>query len=847
MAKTYYTKCGNTFEKSSTAGVTRFEEINNKCKDCPYIEYGSTYRGGKEVPITYCQAGSKKPNHKNEYSTTCETDATTLSIISLDMDFLKTVYEFACSQPGYSGSTRWPNVFHGLDKDDCRKSMPLYFENNKKGKAVKKAIIDKFFKELNQEKLDNCSKCFECDGFLGERETSAYGKCTKRKTFVTRKQKACDKFVLFEKDISLFPVPESISKKVCPFYKSHKEDAAFIECRDTVNIHHAGWIKPRDNGELHNRYYHYTCCGTYYACALYQEQKGERKPTCNTCLNSNSVEGFRGEKVICLVTGAEIEGHNPDTVCEWHNKIYKPQKDISAASNEKKCVECEHCKKAENSFTHPVPFMCFKAEHRNGRDWYFNADSKSCSNFNKTKKDRISSNGCPYYGGIVFLGKAQNVRCDDKHFYPVSSDHEAKDMKNKCQTLYKYCRSYTVKELVKLGIDLGPLSSPTKDTEHLINLLEEVRSQESTCANCKFIGGYKDYDESDGSFRWKCINANAANSVASNASCCSNYERMEVLLMTKNLEKVGLLRTMDNLNNESEGTGEALDSYLQYIRKKAEDIACSYVEIGFTLINIRDNKFYKARGYNSLVDCVETELHMKKSTAYNLIKIAEKFGDPETKRLKAEYSQYNYVQCLEMSTMTNEELLLTSSDMSKRDMQVMKKSNRLEKPTEDNNPIVAPGNGITQLTEATGGSVIDITEYKIVGHDNEDKEIQEQTNPVHLEEGTAAHNKGETSHSFDCEERIEIQEEDSELDNYLNTSMIGLQDSGNISDDRLVKDLLIENDNYKMRIAALEKDKDIFRELVSQIDSKLEKLTKKQIRNALWDFLSTGDISFREE
>lgn len=142
--KTYYTKCGKTFEKSSTSVTTRYEHINNDCIGCEFIENIDTTREGRNIKVSYCQAGSEKPNNKNEYSTTREDDASTLSIVSLDMKFLKEVYDFAISQLGCT-SSGWPKHFHAVDRGDCRKSMPLYFESNKKGKSAKKAIIEKFF------------------------------------------------------------------------------------------------------------------------------------------------------------------------------------------------------------------------------------------------------------------------------------------------------------------------------------------------------------------------------------------------------------------------------------------------------------------------------------------------------------------------------------------------------------------------------------------------------------------------------------------------------------------------------------------------------------------------------
>lgn len=63
------------------------------------------------------------------------------------------------------------------------------------------------------------------------------------------------------------------TNKGCPYYVCHKENEAFIQCRDMVNTRHADFIQPRNNGVMHNRYYYYICKETYWACALYKEMK----------------------------------------------------------------------------------------------------------------------------------------------------------------------------------------------------------------------------------------------------------------------------------------------------------------------------------------------------------------------------------------------------------------------------------------------------------------------------------------------------------------------------------------------------------------------------------------------
>ncbi|HWQ30071.1 MAG TPA: cell envelope integrity protein TolA [Negativicutes bacterium] len=193
--KTYYTKCGKVaFQKSSTAAVTRFEEINEHCDGCPYIERGTTYRGGQQIPITFCQSGSSEPNQKTDYSTTREDDATTLSIRSLDMELLRKIHEFVSSLDGCLHSAHWPNVFHGMDLPDCRKSMPLTFESNKKGKAAKKAIIEKFFSGGKPEQIDKTQKCGICSYYQPDEDNQLIGTCPERMSVPYADQTACSKY-----------------------------------------------------------------------------------------------------------------------------------------------------------------------------------------------------------------------------------------------------------------------------------------------------------------------------------------------------------------------------------------------------------------------------------------------------------------------------------------------------------------------------------------------------------------------------------------------------------------------------------------------------------------------------
>ena len=199
-------------------------------------------------------------------------------------------------------------------------------------------------------------------------------------------------------------------------------------------------------------------------------------------------------------------------------------------------------------------------------------------------------------------------------------------------------------------------------------------------------------------------------------------------LLSKELVPFGKLKPEDRAFDDTlsyavPALDSSLDGRLEFIRTKAEDVLNNYVEIGFALLDMKNHKLFSERGYDSLVDCVESELGMKKSTCYNLIKVAEKFGDPETRRLLPSFREYNYAQCLEMSTMTTEQLSQVSPDMSKRNMQDLKKehkgsSSRLEKcDTGDRvDPSLDGPKGIEKVEP-----IIEVSDYKVV-----DDQHQEQ-------------------------------------------------------------------------------------------------------------------------
>lgn len=903
MAKTYYAKCGITFQKSSSAGVTRYEDLGDKCKGCPYIEHGSSCRGGKEVPITFCQAGSKKPNHKNEYLTTCESDATSLSIISLDMDFFKAVHEFALLQPGYAGSAKWPKVFHGLDRADCRKSMPLYFENNKKGKAVKKAIIDKFFQKsrkdkgknnkkslghcdtcghrsaciiydgkevepsstslcgmhMPQELFDgsnpgkNCSECiylgaahwfnglggkeperdsFACSYDIQEAKENPY----EAEYFVRKTNKACKHFKPIhdwtQRDcadcISCKELPGEMKYKAkCPYLSVIGDK--YIQC--CLHAMHRGRPEFSSQGALHEHTKNVCYCD-FDRCDIYQATYKEEMESqdkrileyreCAYCCNNSHYTGLKehdgSTHGFCQLWQEDKELFNTGSVCEWFNKRYRPQESKKGKDNchpdwpSQNCIDCEYC----------INEQCSQDVFKNTSIIRISKGVKACPRFKQKKPAQMLTEDEKEDKEVYFDGTKCTETCKN------SRDGKCITEGVKGQALKYFVMDADAPDCeVMKTLKFKYL----KDIRHCSHAHEDCNAVRLNCAMKNEYCCYACPDPCDSAcgFAKELVPFGQLKAEDKGITASTNMKPAYIFAM--DIAEIG--------------QETALNNHLQHIRKKSEDIVGNYVEIGFTLVNLKENKLFRAKGYDNLVDCVEAELNMKKSTAYNLIKIAEKFGDPETKRLKPAYSKYNYVQCLEMSNMTQEELSQAKPEMSKREMKEIKKSNRLEKSTENIAPAEPVFSGQIDLFK-NDSNVIEVTNYSVVN--SKDKEGQEQPAPVHPEKSNAVPGQGNTSLPFNCDNSVDDQDEDPEesaLDSYINATPVEMQSTD--SNDKVINDLLIENENYRLRIADLERNKNTFRELVGQIDSKYDRLSKKQIRNSLWDFINTGMIMFEEQ
>lgn len=829
---TYYTKCGREFNKSSSATVTGYQiaELLNdthkimdlKCQICPFpveIKEGFPERVHKRWE---CRAGSKPPLDKTEWTGSLD-DKNTIQIHSLNHELLEEIRLF-CTDHSELGAS-----YNADHLADCRRTLSICCSSNKKGIAAKKAVISKFFPadsitagNSNDDREDRC--CFLDEDPQSEDFNFDVA------TAINLHSCKDDKVLNFYKDIveddtntDELSCNDSLPYKAkCPYLSTIGDK--YINC--TLHFR----FKDKHEFSSQNEVLNYSSnfcfcdfdkCDTYQK--IYQEQMNntDKNRECAFCCNNSGYTGLSDCKKgnthgFCQVHKKDVEKFNPDVVCKWFNKFYRPDDAIF--------IETEKGSTAE-----PLPY-------------------------------------CHYFGGASQEGKKHKLKCGNN--YLLFDDENALSEKNKyCMNTYRDCRAYTRREIDRLNIDLGS-ASPQK-TEHLINLLNVAQSEYQCCPNCSNLGAYIDdgYSEEDGTFKWSC---KLGQQDAASDNVCNNYKRNEGIKMIssvnttkkprnivsgvcekmkedcicfcdhndgcsirlikgnalpnyiKTLAEDGgidcdiyrdasekILKNTVEQQDVKDISNITLDENLLFIKSKSKDIVNNYILIGFTLINIKENRLFTDNGYSSLIECVEEELNMKKSTCYNLIKIAENFGNPETKQLKDDFKQFNYVQCLEMSTMPISDRQLVTPDMSKREIQQLKNSNRLEK--ENSRPV--------EQNEITD-EIVEVTNYTVV-----DAEADE---PVPVENITE-------DSVYDLDDSLDELENERQDDNLI------LPEEGH---SKFVLDIYNELEKAQSKVRDLEKEKKVLWELIHEIDSKINSLSKTQIKNALWNFIASGEINF---
>lgn len=176
--KTYYTKCGRQFKKSSTAEVTGYHidlredetisevyQILKKgmldnlqtCVKCPF-RVKVTKGWPPQFDRWECRAGSEPPNHKTEWAGSLD-DKNTIRIHSLDHSFMEEIRQFCVDHPELGASYLADNMA------DCRRTLSISCSANKKGIAAKKELIKKFFPDKERTPVKAVGKAMGIENY----------------------------------------------------------------------------------------------------------------------------------------------------------------------------------------------------------------------------------------------------------------------------------------------------------------------------------------------------------------------------------------------------------------------------------------------------------------------------------------------------------------------------------------------------------------------------------------------------------------------------------------------------------------------------------------------------------
>ncbi len=198
---TYYTKCGIPFEKSGSAVTTGYhlredeagKIIDPMCAACPFpIEIKNGWGETATHKRWECRAGSEPPNHENSYQGADGKQV--LHIHSLDHALMEGIIAYAKTLPGIQSAS------YNVDSlSDCRKTLAVYPELNKKGTAAKKELIEKFFPAQEaapepsvEPKDQDKDVCGDCSRYTPE--SRDIGNCEVLKGVVSAYRPACGDF-----------------------------------------------------------------------------------------------------------------------------------------------------------------------------------------------------------------------------------------------------------------------------------------------------------------------------------------------------------------------------------------------------------------------------------------------------------------------------------------------------------------------------------------------------------------------------------------------------------------------------------------------------------------------------
>jgi len=126
-----------------------------------------------------------------------------------------------------------------------------------------------------------------------------------------------------------------------------------------------------------------------------------------------------------------------------------------------------------------------------------------------------------------------------------------------------------------------------------------------------------------------------------------------------------------------------LETYTGKIQKAVERISNEFMFIGLHLWEIRNNKWYEAKGYASIVEYAEAELHFKKRSTYNFIELIENFAEWRnnypTYFLDDKYKAFGYSQLCEILSLAPEHREEIKPDMTIKQIREVKQDLKKDK------------------------------------------------------------------------------------------------------------------------------------------------------------------------
>lgn len=182
IMQTFVCKCGKTFQKStkseSTGYILEDYSTEHECYGCPYIVHERDWIT-HEIKKTECRATPEITYGSRCYINTESGDHTACYIYSLDLTFIKRIFNYMKSLDGVihgDNLNAIPEEWRAADFaschrfDDCQglAAFPLYFEKNKQGTEARREVKNTFFTPTGRRK--NMSEEYEREVVLNRIE-----------------------------------------------------------------------------------------------------------------------------------------------------------------------------------------------------------------------------------------------------------------------------------------------------------------------------------------------------------------------------------------------------------------------------------------------------------------------------------------------------------------------------------------------------------------------------------------------------------------------------------------------------------------------------------------------------